>query len=215
MPHSAAKFFFFSLTAVSLCRCPRLSVGFQDLGLLVPVAGCWSIYRRGMFLLLVIVSSVSGPVPFILDMSLNFKIKSLTGSGAETFVRIWLSFPCVLCCRRGLLQSAPPTCTHMFFLVTGSHHICALGISPPVKLDWTCVLWLVLRPWGLDMLNKYFMCMDTGMSVYASECPCRVTLCMCSGVWGRFFLKLHDVCLHIDPCCFYYYINFIYLYMCT
>ena len=88
MPHSAAKIFFFSLTAVSLCRCPRLSVGFQDLGLLVPVAGCWSIYRRGMFLLLVIVSSVSGPVPFILDMSLNFKIKSLTGSGAETFVRI-------------------------------------------------------------------------------------------------------------------------------
>ena len=80
--------FFFSLSAVSLCRCPRLSVGFQDLGLLVPVAGCWSIYRRGMFLLLVIVSSVSGPVPFILDMSIYFKIKSLTGSGAETFVRI-------------------------------------------------------------------------------------------------------------------------------
>ena len=82
------KFFFFSWSAVSLCRCPRLSVGFQDLGLLVPVAGCWSIYRRCMFLLLVIVSSVSAPVPFILDMSINFKIKSLTGSGAETFVRI-------------------------------------------------------------------------------------------------------------------------------
>ena len=90
MPHSAAKGKkkIVSWSAVSLCRCPRLSVGFQDLGLLVPVAGCWSIYRRGMFLLLVIVSSVSGPVPFILDMSLNFKIKSLTGSGAETFVRI-------------------------------------------------------------------------------------------------------------------------------
>ena len=95
MPHSAAKerkkkkkFFFVSWSAVSLCRCPRLSVGFQDLGLLVPVAGCWSIYHRVMFLLLVIVSSVSAPVPFILDMSINFKIKSLTGSGAETFVRI-------------------------------------------------------------------------------------------------------------------------------
>ena len=65
-----------------------MSVGFQDLGLLVPVAGCWSIYRRGMFLLLVIVSGVSAPVPFILDISVNFKIKSFTGSGAGTLVRI-------------------------------------------------------------------------------------------------------------------------------
>ena len=71
-----------------------------------------------------------------------------------------------------------------------SSHMCPRYIPPPVKLDWTCVLWLVLRPWGLDMLNKYFMCMDTGMSVYASECPCRVTLCMCSGVWGHRFFEV-------------------------
>ena len=69
MSHSAAFKFFF-VCSVTVQAPSIVSLVFGLLGLLVPVAGCWSICLRGMFFLLVIVSGVSAPVPFILDVSI-------------------------------------------------------------------------------------------------------------------------------------------------